>query len=80
MPLNARDIYEDLKTSYSDVNFTDFQAIVKECQHDVRRLMNRLQYGVSDVLRQTPLTGDPIADLMKHQEMFYSEYPTCFGL
>jgi replication-associated recombination protein RarA len=80
MPLNARDIYENLKTSYSNVNFTDFQVIVKECQHDVRRLMNRLQYGVSDVLRQTPLTGDPIADLMKHQEMFYSEYPTCFGL
>ena len=80
MPLNARDIYENLKSAYSNVNFTDFQVIVKECQHDVRRLMNRLQYGVSDVLKQTPLTGDPIADLMKHQEMFYSEYPTCFGL
>jgi len=80
MPLNARDIYENLKSSYSNVNFIDFQVIVKECQHDVRRLMNRLQYGVSDVLRQTPLTGDPIADLMKHQEMFYSESPTSWGL
>ena len=80
MPLNARDIYENLKSAYSNVNFTDFQVIVKECQHDVRRLMNRLQYGVSDVLKQTPLTGDPIADLMKHQEMFYSEFPTYFGL
>ena len=80
LPLNARDIYENLKTSYSNVNFTEFQAIVKECQHDVRRLMNRLQYGVSDVLKQTPLTGDPILDLMKHQEMFYSESPTRFGL
>ena len=80
MPLNAREIYENLKSSYSNVNFTDFQVIVKECQHDVRRLMNRIQYGVSDVLRQTPLTGDPIADLMKHQEMFYSEFPTSWGL
>ena len=80
MPLSAKDIYENLKSSYSSVSFTEFQGIVKECQHDVRRLMNRLQYGVSDVLKQTPLTGDPIADLMKHQEMFYSEFPTWFGL
>jgi replication factor C large subunit len=81
MPLNARDIYENLKTSsYSSVSFSEFQIIVKECQHDVRRLINRLQYGVSDVLKQTPLTGDPILDLMKHQEMFYSECPTSWGL
>jgi replication-associated recombination protein RarA len=80
MPLSAKDIYENLKSSYSSVSFTEFQIIVKECQHDVRRLMNRLQYGVSDVLKQTPLTGYPIADLMKHQEMFYSEFPTYFGL
>jgi replication-associated recombination protein RarA len=80
MPLSAKDIYENLKSSYSSVSFAEFQVIVKECQHDVRRLMNRLQYGVSDVLRQTPLTGDPIADLMKHQEMFYSEFPTLWGL
>jgi len=81
MPLNAKDIYENLKTSsYSSVTFPEFQAIVKECQHDVRRLINRLQYGVSDVLRQTPLTGDPILDLMKHQEMFCSGFPTSLGL
>jgi replication-associated recombination protein RarA len=80
MPLSAKDIYENLKSSYSSVSFTEFQNIVKECQHDVRRLMNRLQYGMSDVLKQTPLTGDPIADLIKHQEMFYSEFPTCFDL
>jgi len=81
MPLNARDIYENLKTSsYSSISFPEFQVIVKECQHDVRRLINRLQYGVSDVLRQTPLTGDPIADLMKHQEMFCSRFPTSWGL
>jgi len=81
MPLNARDIYENLKTSsYSSLSFPEFQAIVKECQHDVRRLINRLQYGVSDVLRQTPLTGDPILDLMKHQEMFCSGFPTSLGL
>ena len=81
MPLNARDIYENLKTSsYSSVSFTEFQLIVKECQHDVRRLINRLQDGVSDVLRQTPLTGDPILDLMKHQEMFCSGFPTSWGL
>ena len=81
MPLNARDIYENLKTSsYSSVSFPEFQLIVKECQHDVRRLINRLQYGVSDALRQTPLTGDPILDLMKHQEMFCSGFPTLLGL
>lgn len=79
MPLNARDIYENLQT-YNAMPFEEFQVIVKECQHDVRRLVNRLQYGQSDVLRQTPLTGDPVADLFKHQEMFYSEYPTFWGL
>jgi DNA polymerase III delta prime subunit len=79
MPLNARDIYENLQT-YNAMPFEEFQVIVKECQHDVRRLVNRLQYGQSDMLRQTPLTGDAIADLFKHQEMFYSEYPTFWGL
>ena len=79
MPLNARDIYENLQT-YNAMPFEEFQLIVKECQHDVRRLVNRLQYGQSDVLKQTPMTGDPIYDLFKHQETFYSGSPTFLGL
>ena len=79
MPLNARDIYENLQT-YNAMPFEEFQVIVKECQHDVRRLVNRLQYGQSDVLKQTPITGDAIHDLFKHQETFYSGYPTFLSL
>jgi hypothetical protein len=46
----------------------------------VRRIMNRFQYGQSDTLHQTPLTGDAIADLFKHQEMFYGKQPTYWDL
>jgi len=79
MPLNARDLYENLKT-HSSMPFPEFQMIVKECQHDVRRLMNRFQYGRSDVLQQVPVTGDVIADLFKHQETFYGIQPTYWDL
>jgi hypothetical protein len=43
-------------------------------------LMNRFQYGQSDVLQQIPLTGDTIADLFKHQETFYGIPPTYWDL
>jgi DNA polymerase III delta prime subunit len=79
MPLNARDIYENLQ-AHAPMEFTEFQKIVKECQHDVRRLMNRFQYGQSDTLHQIPLTGDTIADLFKHQETFYGVQPTYWDL
>lgn len=79
MPLNARDIYENLQ-AHAPMEFAEFQKIVKECQHDVRRLMNRFQYGQSDTLQQIPLTGDTIADLFKHQETFYGVSPTYWDL
>lgn len=79
MPLNTRDLYENLQ-KYTPTPFNEFQIIVKECQHDVRRLMNRFQYGQSDTLKQVPVTGDAIADLFKHQETFYGALPTYWDL
>lgn len=79
MPLNNRDLYENLQ-KYTPIPFAEFQIIVKECQHDVRRLMNRFQYGQSDAPKQIPVTGDIIADLFKHQETFYGVRPTYWDL
>jgi len=79
MPLNATILYENLK-KYTDLDFKEFQKVVKECQHDVRRLMNRFQYGVSDKLQQIPISGNPVKDLLKHQEMFYGKSPTFWDL
>jgi replication-associated recombination protein RarA len=79
MPLNTKDLYENLQ-KYTPTPYNEFQAIVKECQHDVRRLMNRFQYGQSDTLKQVPVTGDAIADLFKHQETFYALPPTYWDL
>lgn len=38
---------------------TDIQTISRECQHDIRRMFHRVQYGVSDVIPKylTPSTG-----------------------
>lgn len=79
MPLNAKLLYENLQ-KYNNIPFAEFNAIVKECQHDVRRLMNRFQYGKSDKLQQIPLTGDSIHDLFKHQETFYKIPSTYWDL
>ena len=40
----------------------DISVLLKECQHDVRRMMHRVQYGVSDVIPKynIPPTGLPI--------------------
>ena len=54
----------------------DVKALARECQHDVRRILHRLQYGESDtlpsplVLRYTP----PVTDIMK-QKMWISTDP-----
>jgi replication-associated recombination protein RarA len=79
LPLNAKNIYENLK-KYNDISFSDFQVLVKECQFDVRRIMNCIQYGKSDTIKQVSLTGNPIKDLFKHQEMFYGKSPTYWDL
>lgn len=51
----------------------DIQSLWKECQHDVRRVCHRIQYGASDVLPKyvIPPTGLPIEDaFIRHQAMF----------
>lgn len=51
----------------------DIPALLKECHHDVRRMMHRMQYGSSDVIPKfiSPPTGLPLEQnfLMK-QRMF----------
>ncbi|NBR61003.1 AAA family ATPase [bacterium] len=79
MPLNTKTLYENLK-KHSSMSFSEFQALVKECQFDVRRIINRLQYGKSDSIKSVPLTGDIVKDLFTHQEMFYGKSPTYWDL
>lgn len=60
----------DLQSLFPD---TDVQSIVKECQYDVRRMYNRLQYGKSDIIPKyvLPPTGLPIEDsFTRRQKMF----------
>jgi DNA polymerase III delta prime subunit len=52
---------------------TDITSIVKECQHDVRRMIHMLQYGKSDVLPKytMPPTGLGLEEtFVRHQRMF----------
>ena len=52
---------------------TDISSIVKECQHDVRRMIHRLQYGSSDIIPKykLPQTGLGIEEtFILHQAMF----------
>ena len=52
---------------------TDITSIVKECQFDIRRMMNRLQYGKSDSLPKytMPPTGLSLEEtFVRHQKMF----------
>lgn len=51
----------------------DIAPIIKECQHDVRRLMHRIQYGQSDILPKytLPPTGLSIEEsFIRRQRMF----------
>lgn len=79
MPLNARTLYEVLNR-YMNMTFADFQTVVKECQHDVRRILYRAQYGISDKPQIVTMTGDIIVDLLKQEEMFYKNNPIVRGL
>jgi len=52
---------------------TDILPFVKECQHDVRRLFHRIQYGKSDVFPKyvLPPTGLPAEEtFLRKQKMF----------
>lgn len=79
MPLNARTLYESLN-KFTNMNYTDFQTLVKECQHDVRRILYRAQYGISDKPKIVTMTGDMITDLLRQEEMFYENNPIVRGL
>lgn len=51
----------------------DISSIVKECQFDVRRIMHRLQYGLSDQLPKyvLPPTGLSLEEgFIRHQKVF----------
>lgn len=57
---------------------TNIQSLVKECQHDVRRVLHRIQYGESDVLPKfnIPPTGLPIEEtFIRRQKMFNLQDP-----
>jgi replication factor C subunit 1 len=74
MPLSSTVLYDALRDRIK-LPFESFQHLVKECQHDVRRILHRSQYGLSDSARIVTMTGDPITDLLRHQEMFYKKDP-----
>lgn len=60
----------ELTTLFPD---TDILPFVKECQHDVRRLFHRIQYGGSDILPKyvLPPTGLPAEEtFLRKQAMF----------
>ena len=79
MPLNAKTLYETLN-KFLNMDFTDFQLLVKECQHDVRRILYRAQYGISDKPSVVTMTGDCIIDLLRQEQMFYKSSPIARGL
>jgi len=61
---------QDLESLFPGV---DVPTVLKECQHDVRRMMHRLQYGVSDIIPKytAPPTGLPIETMfVMKQRMF----------
>jgi hypothetical protein len=62
--------HSDVQHLFPDV---DAQSILKECQHDIRRVFHRIQYGESYVIKDYPLpptgTQTEMAFLWK-QQMF----------
>lgn len=72
----------DLAEVFKDV---DVPTVLKECQHDLRRMMNRMQYGESDVIPKyiSPPTGLPIEKMFLMQQAMFElpdplhEYHVC---
>jgi hypothetical protein len=65
----------ELQLLFPDV---DIQNLVKECQHDVRRVLHRIQYGQSDVISKfnIPPTGLSIEEtFIRWQKMFNLQDP-----
>uniref|UniRef100_A0A6C0EPD2 AAA+ ATPase domain-containing protein n=1 Tax=viral metagenome TaxID=1070528 RepID=A0A6C0EPD2_9ZZZZ len=60
----------DIQTLFSDIDITE---MIKECQHDVRKLIHRIQYGNSDPIPKysAPPTGLPVEKtFLLRQRMF----------
>jgi DNA polymerase III delta prime subunit len=60
----------DLETIFNDI---DIPTVLKDCQYDIRRMMNQVQYGGSDKIPKfsVPPTGLPIEKLfLLRQKMF----------
>ena len=60
----------DVQTLFKDVPVTN---LLIECQHDIRKLIHRIQYGISDVIPKysVPPTGLPVEKaFVLRQEMF----------
>jgi hypothetical protein len=60
----------DIQTLFKDVPVTN---LLIECQHDIRKLIHRIQYGISDVIPKysVPPTGLPVEKaFVLRQEMF----------
>ena len=65
----------EVQKIFKDVDVTD---MIKECQHDIRKLIHRVQYGDSYVIPKylAPPTGLPIEKMFgMRQQMF--ELPDC---
>ena len=57
---------------------TDIQTFVKECQHDIRRIIHRVQYGESYIIPKynVPPTGLTIEEtFIRRQKMFGLQDP-----
>jgi hypothetical protein len=60
----------DIQTLFKD---RDISEMIKDCQHDVRKLIHRIQYGISDVIPKysAPPTGLPVEKtFVLRQRMF----------
>jgi DNA polymerase III delta prime subunit len=75
MPVHANIVYESLRHHLGTMTLKEFQSIMKECHHDIRRILHRIQYGKSDTCIVPTLTGDTILDLLRQEEMFYKTSP-----
>lgn len=80
MPLNAQTLYDALKDKCRGIAYPEFQVLVKDCQFDVRRILHRVQYGISDKPRIVTMTADIITDLRQQEKTFYKSTPIEQGL
>jgi hypothetical protein len=63
----------EVQVIFKDV---DIAEMIKECQHDIRKLTHRIQYGISDIIPKylAPPTGLPVEKaFVLRQKMFELE-------